>query len=88
MTRLMTAQQVADTFGLPSPATLRTMRQNGLPAVRLGKAFLFDHDDVIAFIERQKTCLDRTREHPLSGSRSGDAGISGGMSKAAQESAP
>lgn len=44
MTRLMTAQQVADTFGLPSPATLRTMRhtcgtwlaQKGVPLFKIG----------------------------------------------------
>lgn len=60
--RLMTAQQVADHFGIPSYRTLRTMRANGLPAVRLGKAYLFDPADVAAFIEAAKK--RREPEHP------------------------
>ena len=52
--RLLTAQQVADDFGLPSAGTLRSMRCQGLPAVKIGKAWLFDADDVSAFIQSRK----------------------------------
>jgi len=49
MTRLMTAQEVAENFGIPSVRTVRTMRADGLPAVRLGKGYLFERADVEAF---------------------------------------
>ena len=63
MPALLTAQQVADEFGLPSVRTLRTMRARGLPAVPLGKAYLFDRADVERFIENAKvtTCPAQAR---------------------------
>ncbi len=89
MTRLMTAQQIADEFGLPSPRTVRTMRDRGLPAARLGKAFLYDHDDVVAFIQgaKETRCQDRIAAPTSNGSRRGAASISSGMSRDAHESA-
>jgi excisionase family DNA binding protein len=55
MTRLLTAEQVCAEYGIPLPRTLRTMRQRGLPAMKLGKAYLFDSADVEAFIQAAKT---------------------------------
>lgn len=52
--RLMTAEQIKQDFGLPSVRTVRTMRDRGLPSVKLGKAYLYDHADVVAFIRRAK----------------------------------
>ena len=54
MSRLMTAAQVAEAFGLPTPRTVRTMVSKGLPVVRLGRADLFDVADVEAFIATRK----------------------------------
>lgn len=42
MTRLLTDRQLCEQYGIPSPRTVRTMRQQGLPSVRLGRAYLFD----------------------------------------------
>ena len=58
MPKLLTAQQVADEFGIPSARTVRTLRARGLAAVRFGKAYLFDRSDVERFIENAKvtTC--------------------------------
>lgn len=50
MERLLTDQQVCDLFGIPTPRTVRTMRQQGLRAARIGKAYLYDPADVRAFI--------------------------------------
>lgn len=88
MTRLMTAKQVAEEFGLPSDRTLRTMRANGLPAVRLGKAFLFDMADVAQFIQdaKETTCPDRTKDRASPESRGARASTSAGMSRGASDS--
>jgi hypothetical protein len=44
------------------------MREKGLAAVRLGKAFLYDEKDVVTFIEKQKTCQDQTEGRVSTGS--------------------
>jgi len=87
--RLMTAEQIADDFGLPSARTVRTMRARGLPAVRLGKAFLYDHNDVVAFIEGAKEiqCPDPIAVRSSNSSRNVGATMSSGMSRDARESA-
>lgn len=87
--KLMTAEQVADEYGLPSTRTIRTMRNKGLPAVRIGKAFLFDQADVDAFIERQKEtiCHAQTEARLSSGTRSASATTSSGMSMAMNDHA-
>lgn len=54
MMTLRTDKQLVADFGLPSVRTVRTMRQKGLPAVRLGKAYLYDPQDVSAFIAQRK----------------------------------
>ncbi|AGH49589.1 hypothetical protein G432_09320 [Sphingomonas sp. MM-1] len=85
MARLMTAEQVASEFGLPSARTVRTMRADGLAAVRLGKAYLFDVDDVQAFIQSRKEtkCRDRIEVHISPSSGIGAAGTSNGAKLAA-----
>ena len=82
MTRLMTAYQVCERFGIPNPATLRTMRANGLPHVRLGKACLYDEKDVATFIESAKTCHARTPARASTGNQAGDRSTSFGTSTA------
>lgn len=59
---LRTDKQLVEEFNLPSVRTVRTMRQQGLPAVRLGKAYLYDPTDVHEFIAKRKVsqCQDRT----------------------------
>lgn len=88
MTRLLTAEQVCEQFGIPSPRTVRTMRQQGLAGVRLGKAYLFDAADVQAFIEAKKDrpCPDPTKAQNCDGSRPGNPTTSPGMRKAANDS--
>ena len=44
MTRLLTAQQAVEEFNLPSVRTIRTLRSQGLPTVKLGAARLIDYD--------------------------------------------
>jgi hypothetical protein len=87
--QLMTAEQVAQDFGLPSPRTVRTMRDQGLPSVKLGKGYLYDRADVIAFIQgaKETKCQDRIAGPISNGSRRGAASISSGMSRDAHESA-
>ncbi len=84
MTRLLTDQQLCDTFGIPSPRTVRTMRQQGLPAVRIGKAFLFDEADVEAFIAAKKetSCRAPTKGHPSNGLPTVESTTSSGSSMA------
>jgi hypothetical protein len=41
-------------FNLPSVRTIRTLRNQGLPTVKLGAARLIDYDDMVNFIERRK----------------------------------
>lgn len=78
--RLMTAQEAVATFGLPSTRTLRTMRQRGLPAIRLGKAYLFDAADLERHIEDAKvqTCPVETPDRASSGSTSARRSTSSG----------
>ena len=88
MARLLTAQQVADTFGIPSARTVRTMRADGLPAVRLGKCYLFEVADVEAFIESRKEtkCRARTEDRTSNTLGLGDGGTSSGPSPDARGS--
>ena len=78
MTRLLTAEQVCDRFGIPSERTLRTMRDQGLVAVRLGKAYLYDESDIVTFIEAKK-CRARTEDRASTGLRPAKPSISSGM---------
>lgn len=80
--RLLTAEQLCETFGIPSPRTVRTMRQQGLAGVRLGKQYLFDPADVQAFIERKKECHAPTQARGSNGSKSASDGISSNTSVA------
>ena len=86
--QLLTAEQVADTFGIPSARTVRTMRADGLPAVRLGKCYLFDASDVEAFIQSRKEtkCRAPTEDRISITSGAGGAGISSGAKQAAPAS--
>jgi excisionase family DNA binding protein len=81
--KLLTAAQVAEQFGIPSARTVRTMRANGLPFVRLGKASLFDVDDVAAFIaaSKESLCPVRTPARASNGSSAGNRSISSGTPK-------
>lgn len=85
--RLMTAEQLCREFGIPSPRTVRTMRQQGLAAVRLGKAYLFDPADVESFIQARKECHAPTPDRNSHGSPSVAHTTSGGMSAAQSASA-
>ncbi|NJC06550.1 hypothetical protein GGQ97_002343 [Sphingomonas kaistensis] len=54
MSRLMTPAEAVEAFNLPSVRTIRTLRSQGLPTVKLGSARLIDYDDMVAFVERMK----------------------------------
>jgi hypothetical protein len=84
----MTAQQVAEQFGFPSARTLRSLRAQGLPAVKIG-TWLFDPADVESFIQARKItqCPDRTAVPTFSSSGSANASTSNGMRAAANDSA-
>jgi len=79
--RLMTAEEAADRYGLPSAGTLRSMRRRGLPASRIGKAYLYEAEDVENFIRASKvtTCPAPTPAPASNGSPSGKASTSTGM---------
>lgn len=89
-TRLLTAAQVCEHYGIPNPRTVsRTMRQQGLPGVRIGKTYLFDPADVEAFIAARKEvpCPAPTKAPGCAGSPDGAAITSPGTRKAANASA-
>jgi excisionase family DNA binding protein len=87
--RLLTAEQVASEFGFPSARTVRWARCNGLPAVKLGKCFLFDATDVAAFLAARKVtiCPVETVDPISISSRSAGPGIFSGAKPDARASA-
>jgi hypothetical protein len=84
MMALRTDKQLVDEFNLPSTRTVRTMRQQGLPAVRLGKAYLYDPNDVQEFITKRKvsSCPGRTEDHTSNSSENEVVSTSTGARKA------
>lgn len=86
MSRLMTPEQAVAEFNLPSVRTIRTLRNQGLPTVKLGAARLIDYDDMLNFIERRKQCQGETTARGSAGSTAGRATTSFGMSGAANDS--
>ncbi len=83
--RLMTPEQAVEEFNLPSVRTIRTLRNQGLPTVKLGAARLIDYDDMVNFIERRKQCQSETQAIGSAGSTGGRASTSSGMSRAAND---
>src|SRR5688500_3441626 len=85
MAALLTDEQAAEQFGLPSPRTLRTLRGQGLPAVFLGKRWLFDPADIQRFIEERKVtrCRARTEGNSLYACPGGTPGTSRSMTATA-----
>ena len=83
MIRLISAQQLCEHYGIPTVRTVRTMRQNGLAAIRLGKAYLYDTADVDAFLQAKKTCPAPIVAPPSNGCPGEAPSTSSGMSKAA-----
>lgn len=84
----MTAEEAVAEYRLPSTRTLRTMRQRGLPAVKIGKAYLFDAADLEQHILASKvsTCPARTAAPRSNGSASENAGTSYGTKGGASAS--
>lgn len=58
MGRLLTSEQLVQEFNLPSVRTVRTLRSQGLPTVKLGAARLTDYDDMVAFVEMKKEVVN------------------------------
>jgi hypothetical protein len=87
--KLLTAQQVATEFNLPTARTVRTMVAKGLPVVRLGRTDLFDAADVEAFIAARKEsrCHAPTPAPALNGSSGGSRSMSSGTSAVQNASA-
>jgi hypothetical protein len=86
--RLLTAEEAVDRYGLPSVRSLRTMRQKGLPGVRIGKAYLYDAADVERHIDNAKvttSCQDQIEGLPSNGSKSAKPGMSSGTKLAAND---
>lgn len=88
MTRLLTPEQAVEEFNLPSVRTIRTLRNQGLPTVKLGAARLIDYDDMMNFIESRKAseCQGETGVRGSNGSRSARSITSSGMNVAANDS--
>ena len=84
MSRLLTIEQAVAEFNLPSTRTIRTLRNQGLPTVKLGAARLIDYDDMLNFIERRK-CQDATPDPASAGSTGAKPSTSFGMSGAAND---
>lgn len=87
MTRLLTPTEAVAEFNLPSVRTIRTLRNQGLPTIKLGAARLIDYDDMVNFIEGRKQCQGETQGRGSAGSVGGRASTSSGMSMAANDSA-
>ena len=98
MARLLTAAQAVEEFNLPSVRTIRTLRSQGLPTVKLGAARLIDYDDMLAFIEaaKESPCPDQTparasnrskaaRTSTSSGSKAGGKGFAQLALRSAEE---
>ena len=85
MGRLLTAEQAVEEFNLPSTRTIRTLRNQGLPTVKLGAARLIDYDDMVNFIERRK-CQDETPARASAGSIGAKPSKSFGTRGAANDS--
>jgi excisionase family DNA binding protein len=61
VTRLLTARQVADLFGISTETILRWQREGKLPAIRLpGGAIRFREDEVEEWLRERET-VDRQR---------------------------
>lgn len=89
MNRLLTPDEAVAEFNLPSVRTIRTLRNQGLPTVKLGAARLIDYQDMVNFIEARKAneCQGATQATGSGGSIAGRAFTSSGMSGAANDSA-
>lgn len=72
---LLTAEQVVSRYGLPSTRTVRSMRQKGMRHVRISKAYLYEAEDVEAYIEQNKVaqCPGETQARSSNGSKSATA---------------
>jgi excisionase family DNA binding protein len=57
--QLLTAKQVAERYGLPSPHTVRTMMTHDLPFRRFGRPYLFHPAEVEEFIASKKEVMWR-----------------------------
>jgi hypothetical protein len=55
--RYQTAAQLVETIGGINVRTVRTMRAQGLPAVKLGKAYLYDPEKALAWIAAREEAL-------------------------------
>jgi hypothetical protein len=87
--RLLTAPQLAHELGLPSARTVRTMQSQGLPGVKLGKAWHYDLADAEAFIQNRKetTCPAQREGLTSNGIKTAEGGTSSTAKVAGRESA-
>jgi excisionase family DNA binding protein len=53
--RLLDAQEIAELLGVPVGWVRQATRDGRLPVVRLGRYCRYDHADVAAWVEKQKT---------------------------------
>lgn len=58
--RLLTAREVSEALGLPKWRVYQLARDEGLPAVRLGRSLRFDADALAAWIEAGGTASNGT----------------------------
>jgi hypothetical protein len=78
--RYQTAAQLAQTIGGIKMCTIRSLRLQGMPAVKLGRSYLFDPEKCLAWIaEREEAaCRAPIPAHGSSGSTGGPTFISCG----------
>jgi phage terminase Nu1 subunit (DNA packaging protein) len=88
MGQYQTAEQLADTIGGITPRTVRTLRAQGLPAVKLGKAWLFDPEKALAWIaaREEAQCPVQTEVRTSSSSVPAASSTSSGAKPAASAS--
>ncbi len=87
--RYQTAEELAATIGGISPRTVRTMRMQGLPAVKLGKAWLYDPEKALAWIaaREEAKCHVPTLAPGSNKSTAAQASTSSGMKAAGSAAA-
>lgn len=56
--RLLTAREVAEALGLPKWRVYQLARDEGLPAVRLGRSLRFDADALAEWLQAGGTAAD------------------------------
>lgn len=63
--RYKTAEELSVEIGGIKPCTIRSLRLQGMPAVRIGRSWLYNTEKALAWIaaREESTCLAQTEAH-------------------------